>query len=886
MNLNFDHIIQQKLKSFERTSEQPMADAGSEAFIGFSDTEMGQNQIDNTAGMNFDFFSDKLNNAFGEKSFDTVISNNISNFDGGNIGLDFSKVENHLQNFDSSSNFDQAIVASVSNFNSVDLTGMDFDNFKLDLSKAENINEFDGRVNEAVANTNIYTDGLDYDSFEDKWKYSEFDQICRQRLNFFTPEIVSGIDFERVSSSLDDQKVQKFDHLVVDALSGLSINSKGDFDSFENKLQDSSEIKIQAFDYLIDQKVGDFVPTIEEKNFDAFYARLNSTIKNNSQAFDNAVKSNIESKLDKTIGRSWDGMEKVIQLEKSRRFKILAVKLIEAAVFLLAIFTYLNYQPTIGKWQKKSVATVQNTVEKQIDVDKQKSISIDKYNSNKNEALSYSSKKVDDLVGIKENVSGSSDIKSDIDKNFSAKDLSQQGQNSLPDTKSSSKVEESDAKITAGTDVNVTNRKSAILSSKVNGNNTKSHIASNSIVEEKGVAGITNTEKETIRAAKSNKSKTDAITVASDKATSANNLKTKESGNVSAGNSYTNSNNSSVPMVSTNQDSKISLDTDAKKILGKNADDLVSSGNSKDLVTNQSNSSSTENTNKEIDESTASSAITLQKGTSSAAAASKSSVLTMLDKKVLSELFVSNNAESQLNNLKLPSRKNIVSTLNGNKKISGQSPTGLVYYAEVFGGGNTLIIPPPDASVNDANLVKSLIGQQFGFKLGAQKNKFNVESGIQYSINKLNEKRIKLNFESINIPISAGYTISVNDRIKINVIAGVGLNIITWSQFDRNMTMDSIVNVFSTANSSFVQELKQHSVIYRENYSNGIMTLDSFKESSYLTLHGGLNLQYILPDRKTLLVLSGRYSTATRKYAEILPKLNSVEINLGLRRNF
>jgi hypothetical protein len=886
MNLNFDHIIQQKLKSFERTSEQPMADAGSEAFIGFSDTEMGQNQIDNTAGMNFDFFSDKLNNAFGEKSFDTVISNNISNFDGGNIGLDFSKVENHLQNFDSSSNFDQAIVASVSNFNSVDLTGMDFDNFKLDLSKAENINEFDGRVNEAVANTNIYTDGLDYDSFEDKWKYSEFDQICRQRLNFFTPEIVSGIDFERVSSSLDDQKVQKFDHLVVDALSGLSINSKGDFDSFENKLQDSSEIKIQAFDYLIDQKVGDFVPTIEEKNFDAFYARLNSTIKNNSQAFDNAVKSNIESKLDKTIGRSWDGMEKVIQLEKSRRFKILAVKLVEAAVFLLAIFTYLNYQPTIGKWQKKSVATVQNTVEKQIDVDKQKSISIDKYNSNKNEALSYSSKKVDDLVGIKENVSGSSDIKSDIDKNFSAKDLSQQGQNSLPDTKSSSKVEESDAKITVGTDVIVTNRKSAILSSKVNGNNTKSHITSNSIVEEKGVAGITNTEKETIRAAKSNKSKTDAITVASDKATSANNLKTKESGNVSAGNSYTNSNNSSVPMVSTNQDSKISLDTDAKKILGKNADDLVSSGNSKDLVTNQSNSSSTENTNKEIDESTASSAITLQKGTSSAAAASKSSVLTMLDKKVLSELFVSNNAESQLNNLKLPSRKNIVSTLNGNKKISGQSPTGLVYYAEVFGGGNTLIIPPPDASVNDANLVKSLIGQQFGFKLGAQKNKFNVESGIQYSINKLNEKRIKLNFESINIPISAGYTISVNDRIKINVIAGVGLNIITWSQFDRNMTMDSIVNVFSTANSSFVQELKQHSVIYRENYSNGIMTLDSFKESSYLTLHGGLNLQYILPDRKTLLVLSGRYSTATRKYAEILPKLNSVEINLGLRRNF
>ena len=854
MNLNFDHIIQQKLKSFERTSEQPMADAESEAFIGFSDAEIGQNQIDNTAGMNFDFFSDKLNNAFGEKSFDTVISNNISNFDGGNIGLDFSKVENHLQNFDSSSNFDQAIVASVSNFNSVDLTGMDFDNFKLDLSKAENINEFDGRVNEAVANTNIYTDGLDYDSFEDKWKYSEFDQICRQRLNFFTPEIVSGIDFDRVSSSLDDQKVQKFDHLVVDALSGLSINSKGDFDSFENKLQDSSEIKIQAFDYLIDQKVGDFVPTIEEKNFDAFYARLNSTIKNNSQAFDNAVKSNIESKLDKTIGRSWDGMEKVIQLEKSRRFKILAVKLIEAAVFLLAIFTYLNYQPTIGKWQKKSVATVQNTVEKQIDVDKQKSISIDKYNSNKNEALSYSSKKVDDLVGIKENVSGSSDIKSDIDKNFSAKDLSQQGQNSLPDTKSSSKVEESDAKITAGTDVNVTNR--------------------------------TNTEKETIGAAKSNKSKTDAITVASDKATSANNLKTKESGNVSAGNSYTNSNNSSVPMVSTNQDSKISLDTDAKKILGKNADDLVCSGNSKDLVTNQSNSSSTENTNKEIDESTASSAITLQKGTSSAAAASKSSVLTMLDKKVLSELFVSNNAESQLNNLKLPSRKNIVSTLNGNKKISGQSPTGLVYYAEVFGGGNTLIIPPPDASVNDANLVKSLIGQQFGFKLGAQKNKFNVESGIQYSINKLNEKRIKLNFESINIPISAGYTISVNDRIKINVIAGVGLNIITWSQFDRNMTMDSIVNVFSTANSSFVQELKQHSVIYRENYSNGIMTLDSFKESSYLTLHGGLNLQYILPDRKTLLVLSGRYSTATRKYAEILPKLNSVEINLGLRRNF
>ncbi|MBL0292828.1 MAG: hypothetical protein IPQ04_00775 [Saprospiraceae bacterium] len=886
MNLNFDHIIQQKLKSFERTSEQPMADAGSEAFIGFSDTEMGQNQIDNTAGMNFDFFSDKLNNAFGEKSFDTVISNNISNFDGGNIGLDFSKVENHLQNFDSSSNFDQAIVASVSNFNSVDLTGMNFDNFKLDLSKAENINEFDGRVNEAVANTNIYTDGLDYDSFEDKWKYSEFDQICRQRLNFFTPEIVSGIDFERVSSSLDDQKVQKFDHLVVDALSGLSINSKGDFDSFENKLQDSSEIKIQAFDYLIDQKVGDFVPTIEEKNFDAFYARLNSTIKNNSQAFDNAVKSNIESKLDKTIGRSWDGMEKVIQLEKSRRFKILAVKLVEAAVFLLAIFTYLNYQPTIGKWQKKSVATVQNTVEKQIDVDKQKSISIDKYNSNKNEALSYSSKKVDDLVGIKENVSGSSDIKSDIDKNFSAKDLSQQGQNSLPDTKSSSKIEESDAKITVGTDVIVTNRKSAILSSKVNGNNTKSHIASNSIVEEKGVAGITNTEKETIRVAKSNMSKTDAITVASDKATSANNLKTKESGNVSAGNSYTNSNNSSVPMVSTNQDSKISLDTDAKKILGKNADDLVSSGNSKDLVTNQSNSSSTENTNKEIDESTASSAITLQKGTSSAAAASKSSVLTMLDKKVLSELFVSNNAESQLNNLKLPSRKNIVSTLNGNKKISGQSPTGLVYYAEVFGGGNTLIIPPPDASVNDANLVKSLIGQQFGFKLGAQKNKFNVESGIQYSINKLNEKRIKLNFESINIPISAGYTISVNDRIKINVIAGVGLNIITWSQFDRNMTMDSIVNVFSTANSSFVQELKQHSVIYRENYSNGIMTLDSFKESSYLTLHGGLNLQYILPDRKTLLVLSGRYSTATRKYAEILPKLNSVEINLGLRRNF
>ena len=886
MNLNFDHIIQQKLKSFERTSEQPMADAESEAFIGFSDAEIGQNQIDNTAGMNFDFFSDKLNNAFGEKSFDTVISNNISNFDGGNIGLDFSKVENHLQNFDSSSNFDQAIVASVSNFNSVDLTGMDFDNFKLDLSKAENINEFDGRVNEAVANTNIYTDGLDYDSFEDKWKYSEFDQICRQRLNFFTPEIVSGIDFDRVSSSLDDQKVQKFDHLVVDALSGLSINSKGDFDSFENKLQDSSEIKIQAFDYLIDQKVGDFVPTIEEKNFDAFYARLNSTIKNNSQAFDNAVKSNIESKLDKTIGRSWDGMEKVIQLEKSRRFKILAVKLIEAAVFLLAIFTYLNYQPTIGKWQKKSVATVQNTVEKQIDVDKQKSISIDKYNSNKNEALSYSSKKVDDLVGIKENVSGSSDIKSDIDKIFSAKDLSQQGQNSLPDTKSSSKIEESDAKITVGTDVIVTNRKSAILSSKVNGNNTKSHIASNSIVEEKGVAGITNTEKETIRAAKSNKSKTDAITVASDKATSANNLKTKESGNVSAGNSYTNSNNSSVPMVSTNQDSKISLDTDAKKILGKNADDLVSSGNSKDLVTNQSNSSSTENTNKEIDESTASSAITLQKGTSSAAAASKSSVLTMLDKKVLSELFVSNNAESQLNNLKLPSRKNIVSTLNGNKKISGQSPTGLVYYAEVFGRGNTLIIPPPDASVNDANLVKSLIGQQFGFKLGAQKNKFNVESGIQYSINKLNEKRIKLNFESINIPISAGYTISVNDRIKINVIAGVGLNIITWSQFDRNMTMDSIVNVFSTANSSFVQELKQHSVIYRENYSNGIMTLDSFKESSYLTLHGGLNLQYILPDRKTLLVLSGRYSTATRKYAEILPKLNSVEINLGLRRNF
>ncbi len=886
MNLNFDHIIQQKLKSFERTSEQPMADAESEAFIGFSDAEIGQNQIDNTAGMNFDFFSDKLNNAFGEKSFDTVIRNNISNFDGGNIGLDFSKVENHLQNFDSSSNFDQAIVASVSNFNSVYLTGMNFDNFKLDLSKAENINEFDGRVNEAVANTNIYTDGLDYDSFEDKWKYSEFDQICRQRLNFFTPEIVSGIDFDRVSSSLDDQKVQKFDHLVVDALSGLSINSKGDFDSFENKLQDSSEIKIQAFDYLIDQKVGDFVPTIEEKNFDAFYARLNSTIKNNSQAFDNAVKSNIESKLDKTIGRSWDGMEKVIQLEKSRRFKILAVKLIEAAVFLLAIFTYLNYQPTIGKWQKKSVATVQNTVEKQIDVDKQKSISIDKYNSNKNEALSYSSKKVDDLVGIKENVSGSSDIKSDIDKNFSAKDLSQQGQNSLPDTKSSSKVEESDAKITAGTDVNVTNRKSAILSSKVNGNNTKSHITSNSIVEEKGIAGITNTEKETIGAAKSNKSKTDAITVASDKATSANNLKTKESGNVSAGNSYTNSNNSSVPMVSTNQDSKISLDTDAKKILGKNADDLVSSGNSKDLVTNQSNSSSTENTNKEIDESTASSAITLQKGTSSAAAASKSSVLTMLDKKVLSELFVSNNAERQLNNLKLPSRKNIVSTLNGNKKISGQSPTGLVYYAEVFGGGNTLIIPPPDASVNDANLVKSLIGQQFGFKLGAQKNKFNVESGIQYSISKLNEKRIKLNFESINIPISAGYTISVNDRIKINVIAGVGLNIITWSQFDRNMTMDSIVNVFSTANSSFVQELKQHSVIYRENYSNGIMTLDSFKESSYLTLHGGLNLQYILPDRKTLLVLSGRYSTATRKYAEILPKLNSVEINLGLRRNF
>lgn len=885
MNLNFDHIIQQKLKSFERTSEQPMADAGSEAFIGFSDAEIGQNQIDNTAGMNFDFFSDKLNNAFGEKSFDTVIRNNISNFDGGNIGLDFSKVENHLQNFDSSSNFDQAIVASVSNFNSVYLTGMNFDNFKLDLSKAENINEFDGRVNEAVANTNIYTDGLDYDSFEDKWKYSEFDQICRQRLNFFTPEIVSGIDFDRVSSSLDDQKVQKFDHLVVDALSGLSINSKGDFDSFENKLQDSSEIKIQAFDYLIDQKVGDFVPTIEEKNFDAFYARLNSTIKNNSQAFDNAVKSNIESKLDKTIGRSWDGMEKVIQLEKSRRFKILAVKLIEAAVFLLAIFTYLNYQPTIGKWQKKSVATVQNTVEKQIDVDKQKSISIDKYNSNKNEALSYSSKKVDDLVGIKENVSGSSDIKSDIDKNFSAKDLSQQGQNSLPDTKSSSKVEESDAKITVGTDVIVTNRKSAILSSKVNGNNTKSHITSNSIVEEKGIAGITNTEKETIGAAKSNKSKTDAITVASDKATSANNLKTKESGNVSAGNSYTNSNNSSVPMVSTNQDSKISLDTDAKKILGKNADDLVSSGNSKDLVTNQSNSSSTENTNKEIDESTASSAITLQKGTSSAAA-SKSSVLTMLDKKVLSELFVSNNAESQLNNLKLPSRKNIVSTLNGNKKISGQSPTGLVYYAEVFGGGNTLIIPPPDASVNDANLVKSLIGQQFGFKLGAQKNKFNVESGIQYSISKLNEKRIKLNFESINIPISAGYTISVNDRIKINVIAGVGLNIITWSQFDRNMTMDSIVNVFSTANSSFVQELKQHSVIYRENYSNGIMTLDSFKESSYLTLHGGLNLQYILPDRKTLLVLSGRYSTATRKYAEILPKLNSVEINLGLRRNF
>lgn len=886
MNLNFDHIIQQKLKSFERTSEQPMADAGSEAFIGFSDAEIGQNQNDNTAGMNFDFFSDKLNNAFGEKSFDTVISNNISNFDGGNIGLDFSKVENHLQNFDSSSNFDQAIVASVSNFTSADLSGMNFDNFKLDLSKAENINEFDGRVNEAVANTNIYTDGLDYDSFEDKWKYSEFDQICRQRLNFFTPEIVSGKDFERVSSSLDDQKVQKFDHLVVDALSGLSINSKGDFDSFENKLQDSSEIKIQAFDYLIDQKVGDFVPTIEEKNFDAFYARLNSTIKNNSQAFDNAVKSNIESKLDKTIGRSWDGMEKVIQLEKSRRFKILAVKLIEAAVFLLAIFTYLNYQPTIGKWQKKSVATVQNTVEKQIDVDKQKSISIDKYNSNKNEALSYSSKKVDDLVGIKENVSGSSDIKSDIDKNFSAKDLSQQGQNSLPDTKSSSKVEESDAKITAGTDVNVTNRKSAILSSKVNGNNTMSHITSNSIVEEKGVAGITNTEKETIGAAKSNKSKTDAITVASDKATSANNLKTKESGNVSAGNSYTNSNNSSVPMVSTNQDSKISLDTDAKKILGKNADDLVSSGNSKDLVTNQSNSSSTENTNKEIDESTGSSAITLQKGTSSAAAASKSSVLTMLDKKVLSELFVSNNAERQLNNLKLPSRKNIVSTLNGNKKISGQSPTGLVYYAEVFGGGNTLIIPPPDASVNDANLVKSLIGQQFGFKLGAQKNKFNVESGIQYSINKLNEKRIKLNFESINIPISAGYTISVNDRIKINVIAGVGLNIITWSQFDRNMTMDSIVNVFSTANSSFVQELKQHSVIYRENYSNGIMTLDSFKESSYLTLHGGLNLQYILPDRKTLLVLSGRYSTATRKYAEILPKLNSVEINLGLRRNF
>jgi hypothetical protein len=885
MNLNFDHIIQQKLKSFERTSEQPMADAGSEAFIGFSDTEMGQNQIDNTAGMNFDFFSDKLNNAFGEKSFDTVISNNISNFDGGNIGLDFSKVENHLQNFDSISNFDQAIVASVSNFNSVDLTGMNFDNFKLDLSKAENINEFDGRVNEAVANTNIYTDGLDYDSFEDKWKYSEFDQICRQRLNFFTPEIVSGIDFDRVSSSLDDQKVQKFDHLVVDALSGLSINSKGDFDSFENKLQDSSEIKIQAFDYLIDQKVGDFVPTIEEKNFDAFYARLNSTIKNNSQAFDNAVKSNIESKLDKTIGRSWDGMEKVIQLEKSRRFKILAVKLVEAAVFLLAIFTYLNYQPTIGKWQKKNVTTIQSTVDKHVSADNQKSIIVDKKNSNDNQALSQSSQNVDDMASSRAKVSSPSAIKSDINNSALEKGLSLQGQNSLSETKSSPKAPESaEAKMTGRTDVNPTNISSSILSSKVKGNNTKTHITPNSIDEEKGVTAITNTNKESIGAVKSNKSKADATTLASNKAVSPSNSKAKESGIVSLGNSKTNSNTSSSSMASTNQGDKNSLDAGAKTDLDKKDDNQVSNGNSSELLANQSNLITGENLNEDIDGSAASS-LTIQKS-ATAAAASKSSVLTMLDKKVLSELFVSNNAESQLNNLKLPSRKNIVSTLNGNKKISGQSPTGLVYYAEVFGGGNTLIIPPPDASVNDANLVKSLIGQQFGFKLGAQKNKFNVESGIQYSINKLNEKRIKLNFESINIPISAGYTISVNDRIKINVIAGVGLNIITWSQFDRNMTMDSIVNVFSTANSSFVQELKQHSVIYRENYSNGIMTLDSFKESSYLTLHGGLNLQYILPDRKTLLVLSGRYSTATRKYAEILPKLNSVEINLGLRRNF
>ncbi|MBK9211657.1 MAG: hypothetical protein IPO14_01490 [Saprospiraceae bacterium] len=770
--MNFDHIIQQKLNSFETTDAQAFGGAESKAFEGLGGSASDQNHMafDNTAGMNFDFFSDKLNNAFGEKSFDTSISDNISNFNGGNIGLDFSKVENHLQNFDSISNFDQAIVASVSNFTSADLSGMNFDNFNFDLSKAENTKEFDGRVHEAVVNTTIYTDGLDYDSFEYKWKYSEFDQICRQRLNFYTPEIVSGIDFDRVSNSLDDQKVQKFDHLVVDALSGLSINSKGDFDSFENKLQDSSEIKIQAFDYLIDQKVGDFVPTIEEKNFDAFYARLNSTIKNNSQAFDNAVKSNIESKLDKTIGRSWDGMEKVIQLEKSRRFKILAVKLVEAAVFLLAIFTYLNYQPTIGKWQKKNVTTIQRTVDKQVSADNQKSIIVDKKNSNDNQALSQSSQNVDDMASSRAKVSSPSAIKSDINNNALEKGLSLQGQNSLSETKSSPKAPESaEAKITGRTDVNPTNISSSILSSKVKGNNTKTHITPNSIDEEKGVTAITNTNKESIGAGKSNKSKADATTLASNKAVSPSNSKAKESGIVSLGNSKTNSNTSSSSMTSTNQGAKNSLDASAKTDLDKKDDNQVSNGNSSELLANQSNLVTGENLNEDIDGSAASS-LTIQKS-ATATAASKASVLTMLDKKVLAELFVSNNADRQLNNLKLPSRKNIVSTLNGNKKISGQSPTGLVYYAEVFGGGNTLIIPPPNASVNDANLVKSLIGHQFGIKLGAQKNNFNVESGIQYSINKLNEKRIKLNFESINIPISAGYTINVNDRIKINVLA-------------------------------------------------------------------------------------------------------------------
>lgn len=193
---------------------------------------------------------------------------------------------------------------------------------------------------------------------------------------------------------------------------------------------------------------------------------------------------------------------------------------------------------------------------------------------------------------------------------------------------------------------------------------------------------------------------------------------------------------------------------------------------------------------------------------------------------------------------------------------------------------------------------QSKFGMGGGFSAGLMKNGWMLELGMLFSMKQYNPqsvlevfrfrnetaRAVRLNsieLNTLSIPLSIRYDLVSSDRWIPHVKLGMGLNLATHANYDREefiLALRAPIPPGANINPSEDPKLDE------KKFSDGLLQGGKFSENSYLTANAGLGLDYLLSKNWRVFLHGGyHHNFREKKLGPNNDHINTFSLQMGMR---